>query len=846
MGVRVELREYKNAFRIEEPSILIGNSGDWQEVTFTFRLSVHVEATIGEPIQIMPPNQIKLMNGKTWNEYGFDDGDSVVVLFTRNIGGAIQTFNVPFVIDYVNGDVMYSTTTLAPFPLNIIPGQGNDDNSNFVKIYDVHVYSNKKAQALLINYMNLDNDSVGNPTLSSFIDGTESWLEYQGLDLLPSGAPTWEPMTLEGKRSGMGILYADVTYFSQVGAYEHKYQVRIMTFNTSLFNDISNLQNLVAPDQLFDVNSMTDNLKVLAQLTYNDPNVRIENNPLDTAVEGNTGWFNENFNGGADPLSVVSVSYTDNTGPANPVNGILYNAQTKVTIEIAGIANLSDTLGSETKVNYGFCWVPKDKAVLENNFNGFHENIYLNTGGTQGTNVFSVGVPPGGIRSGYGIGLASMSVYNISFVKSGANMIFTATFTPTTALRDFFETLDDDDRNYMIWISAGDRLLATNYSDRVNKLCDFNQMEKFIAPLGEFALATEFLEHPRGENEVGVPYYDGFLEDDVLCKSLFKLDPSVDTFTKTKFQIQIEKTATGEFEVLESIEVDWTNVSLDQNNTQLISHDQDRGFKLEVGNNKNWVKIERNPSADVGADYGYKSYYAFKIRWEYWIQKLGLHTDFTDVSLQFNGFSENWLHYLNTLGWEANVVIRNEAISNGQVGEYINKYPLTWNDYEFNDTIDTLHEYYNQSDNSLLNIGIDPISGRPLGMILNNDLTRIEITYTLNNGFNFDIAQVYCTTCIEIDEGAGELSFRQLSSVWGSESDNPLKPLPTETKLKVELIAPNVIKTSCLVDPAILSESPRYKITGRIGSYVDPSLGAKLTEDGQYKLQEDGLLKIIE
>ena len=79
---------------------------------------------------------------------------------------------------------------------------------------------------------------------------------------------------------------------------------------------------------------------------------------------------------------------------------------------------------------------------------------------------------------------------------------------------------------------------------------------------------------------------------------------------------------------------------------------------------------------------------------------------------------------------------------------------------------------------------------------------------------------VYGTTTIEIDKGAGIFEMHQISSIWIPETENPLQPLENETKLKLVIDNTNKkITSSCLVDSQLLDDAVRYRVTGRIGCF---------------------------
>jgi len=68
-----------------------------------------------------------------------------------------------------------------------------------------------------------------------------------------------------------------------------------------------------------------------------------------------------------------------------------------------------------------------------------------------------------------------------------------------------------------------------------------------------------------------------------------------------------------------------------------------------------------------------------------------------------------------------------------------------------------------------------------VGVIVENEKVWLDIEYTSTVPVWVDQAGVdantYATSCSEVFEGAGQLEFRQLSSIWGSEFDNPMIPI---------------------------------------------------------------------
>ena len=337
---------------------------------------------------------------------------------------------------------------------------------------------------------------------------------------------------------------------------------------------------------------------------------------------------------------------------------------------------------------------------------------------------------------------------------------------------------------------------------------------------GEYdKINNAFIEHPYDENVVGDIQLKAIIQDDILCRMPLKIPTDGSKiFQKMTFGVEAFNVGLNESQELDKLEIDISQFPITNDGVQQINIDTIRGFKLNPGNNKNWIKIEREASLDVDGFAGFLCYFSTKIRWEDWIQRNNVDNAFFDDTELNNGFHNDWIHYQRTQGWEIKFFTEIIANESGDLFEYKNRWNMSFVDYDENVNINTTHKYFRDSDDSLLNVGTDPETGRPLGVIISNEPTRIEIEFQILDSGTWDLSKTYAVTTIEIDNGSGRFEQRQLSSVWNSESDNPLKPVEGETKLKMEVDGTNkFLKTTCLVDPDLLVDAEKYRITGRVG-----------------------------
>ena len=842
MGVKITAREYFNPNKPQTTDWLIANNGDWQKVKFTFESAVEFIGSVIDKIQIELPNKIILLNGKVWQDYGFLDGMNIEFSFiAETLGTPTSVSNSHTNIQIIGDELTFSGSFSGGLPFYILPGQ--DDT---VFIYNVLIYADVKPQGIEVTYGDLTNVDVQSDNLSSIIDGSLTKFIATNIDSLsPAGT---QSLINIGFQSGMAVTTKVLTYVAKIGTHTYKYELELEFMMHSFFDNFSDLENNIVPDWLLGANCLTDNISIKMFPVWNNPNSLIKNELVNTRKLGNTGYFNENYNGFINNFTVESLTYQDSL--LNFIEQIDYSQETLVKAVISGIANLN----ASSRFQFGFIWITTDETIYKEKNTPFHENLKVcSTKNIDYTDFFALsGSFDATTYIGHSIDNARMNVKDIKFSTVGLDLKFEATFIPTPEFTTYIDSLNEFDRKYILWVSVADSSLDTNFSDRVSLRLDFNTMVKNIVPAGPIDnMEIAFFEHPDSETheQIDVLYeileLDGYIEDDLLCRIDFPKPLSENRiFQKFIFKIDVKNLVSNFVYNLSETIIDVSQFVIDLDGVQQINYDAIRGYKLEIGNNKNFLKayIKNITVTDVN----YRLLFGFKIRWEDWIQRLNVPLEFYDNTELNDGFNNDWLHYQQPSIPQRIIMfsLETENLLDGDLILNRNEFPHGDNyvkDYDSTSCLTKTHNFYRHSDNTNLNIGIDPESGKPLNVILSNELTRVEIDYTLNtpscNGFDsadlVAIFMVYATDptirylwgtiCIEIDKGAGQFEFRQLSSHWGSESDNPLIPLETETKLKIELLPDNItIRTSCLIDPGLLPESSRYKVTGRISISAKP------------------------
>ena len=307
MGVITTGRNYSNKYRAEIVDWLLGNVGDWQQLTLVVRFGVEKTYSQSAPLLFESGNRLVNGDGTSWNEYGFDIGDTFTYSFTldffdsngNSVPGFPQTFSGTRTISLLAADEMtYSGASLGGIPMAPYK-DGSIEVSDFV------IYVDKQPQGAVLTYGHLQNADADGLNLASFIDGTTTRFAAINMHTLTG----WNALDPMGLQSGMSVRSGAWAYWGKIGTHYYQYAFNIEFMISSFFEDLSNFELQEPPSQTFDAASLTDNFELIGYPEWNNPNTQIKNNMNHTKRLGNTGWFEENFNGLDDDFTVSNVQY---------------------------------------------------------------------------------------------------------------------------------------------------------------------------------------------------------------------------------------------------------------------------------------------------------------------------------------------------------------------------------------------------------------------------------------------------------------------------------------------------------------------------------------------------------
>ena len=541
---------------------------------------------------------------------------------------------------------------------------------------------------------------------------------------------------------------------------------------------------------------LTDRLIIEGRPKLNNPNIRTTTeNSLVTL--GNTGWFNENYNGNKSAFS-ATIAYADKA-TGTPLSALNTAGATSVSITVSGLTSFNGVY------SMGFGFVPADVSDISNLLTPYHENINL-----VHKLTLSVGM---GLSTGYtdGYGADAMQSQSDFVQQVGSDLVFSIDLQPSAGLAAKLATAAEEGKKYFMFVCVDNGELDAAQSTRTTLLADYNTMAEYIAPAGAWGHDLDLLNRNQAATESEIACnLDTKIEDTLIFKSGFSVGATVPD--RMAFRVIAKNSATGQQYNLEQ-----TSINLSQFPTvggvPQFNYTAQRGFLTNISD-LDTITILRNAAGDTGSTYAYIAAYPLKIRWEDWISRLNVPSDFYDITKPNNGLNNNWYHYLTTSGRAILLVIDTYVGST----RYEDVRGISFNDYEDNAIITPTFTYYRQSNGATLNGGTDAATGTPLGVILEEDV-RIEVIFTRVSGTwgPGDLTNLYSLLMIGIENGSGFLSQHEISTNTTPLLAAPLQPLSGETGLKLEYINTTQIKVSCLIKPTLLERATRYKITARLG-----------------------------
>lgn len=674
---------------------------------------------------------------------------------------------------------------------------------------------------------NLPNSTEGNATESK-IDGLIQSYDIIGVGL---GGPrsilfvdgTYEsslPTSQDAKGSFKIRFVTDVSTYIQKFEYEHIFRVKPWFLD----GDNTNIRNEVPPVDLEGDLSYNYLIALNAYTNFKDPN---SNKSINENLEGNTGWFNEVFNGGKREYFLDAITYTDKV-TTFAVDSIQVDKVTQVQITL-NAPNID--IDSNLRYSIGISKLPTEEEAT-NNLNTFTENF-----------VFAE------ITT-----LRNALVINEDFIK--LLLVIPDVGDPSNKVIANFEVdftaaqqlLLSSDSEYVIWMGAK----HPGVDKWESVWCDvqFYQKDNDV-PDQLFVEGQDFIYHPDDElPTIGDQFSDvkGWIESGFLYRNDFAIK-HLSSCTSMNVRLVAFNVSTGDVFEIESQKFDIDKTKYDGVSgaqIDLIEIDETRSFLLPADDKFNRVRVTKGLT-DTGEQH-YILEYAYKTQWMDYIELLTANNIvFFDAAQPLNGLNRKLSNYSAVSGYAINVfldfVIRDESLINVNPDAIDTQYRVISPDIDVFDYDESgVIVLWTGSIKVFMPDGTTEITGN----ISNVDKVILEATFVPDSDqtgvafwgeFNLQKDQVGIPT-----------SIHRRSSLFDELASDPLIPLIGESFTKVTNNGTSIV-VEARIDPALLTEvSPGecVNISCEIGDQVGSAAIAKRTESGLFKETEDGLQKILE
>lgn len=776
--------------------------------------------------------------GTSWD--GFKVGDSVMVT------GSLDPFNnkTVTIIEILEDDG--GTRTLIADTVF---------NAEFLEVGGL--VTNVTPQTFIeYSYGLIENNELDN--FISKTDGSTQIVEIKDITNLPnqSGNFPYKVATPKGDRSwylkdtsikvrgnGIGLGNPDT---SGIQAFRIRHKLPISPF--VLASSFSDAQDGTPPDWFKDQAALKYVFKINTRATVNDPN---DNTIVVTGTFlGETGWFDENFNGGPTNYYFDNLVYKQLNDTVNGALQVTTN-ETKINFDLFNTTDSPFSAGN-TNLVFGFNYAPADQAL--------YRNIPAATSETMEHNFMFDNV----VSTVNGTNENPRSVLNNSDelkIKSITSTFISASHISVEVRMEFSENIvtriaANIAQQYMIFVTVKDHNRTRDDSDKVTLLLDAGTFFLDLTDPDMILQEQSFMRHPDSDPENDtIEFINGRIEDDILCVNKWSLDRNdreTDEVTINRIVSQIiMRKDTGASFVLdqEVSDVSGSQLVFDPvfGDIPNIVVNKSRGFKTPADENRANVITRRRFDDDAAGFFEYITQLPIILRWENFIAYVkpagaagNVSSDFFDPTLPNNGQDENWIRYDALAGWSIFYRTTITAIKNGDPLTYIKDSQLTTFDYLLGTEWDTENiKTFDENDALLADGGSSFIIHYADGRI------QAEFTY-IGPAPNPLLSEIDIVLKLDVFEKGTYKNTYWLSSAYDAHPDTWWRSIGITNRVVVSNPSGNIFRGEALVIGSLLPEELSFKCTARIYDNRDeappvPPNGKLLSPSGDFKLMSGSI-----
>lgn len=671
------------------------------------------------------------------------------------------------------------------------------------------VYGKTPLESLLFNYGLIENNESVN--FISKVDGFENNEFFaDGIGVDTGGGIRDTSQVLMTKSIGVNSWKDDgnlfVNYSQTLGQSDDFAQVFILDHKFRLFPFYldgwqNNLTTLSPPFPEF---QSTNCLKYVSRFEFrqflNNPNgARIKDF---SSVNGNTGWFNENFNGFTNNYTLDSIVITDNA-TSNVLNELDFQKSCHVVL------NVSDSLSrwntGKDAFTIGVSYLPNVNEYQQNQ-NTIAENFLFDS-----------------VRIEDGIAPVSSTILKNVEVTS-------ATATTCVVEYDVEYSVSQqailNNESYLMYCGVNSLTSVGINSDRVTLLTDYKSYS-FTNDVFDLMFMEEFrfVPHDLADTSPNIKGdYLGWIEDGFQIQTPFKLNTDLGASLQSlSLDIVAYNPNTEEQFTIQSNPLDLSSAII-SSGVQQINLSTTNNFRLE--NSSDFKKIElSNVGSGTYLTYNienYESKIGVRFNFEEWIALLSANTIFFNASQQNNGLNLLSSNYSTTYlpvpasdfelkaRLNANVLDSNNVVTN---------YQFLSND---------LKSYYYDLDDNISpewsgNIKTYDTNGTLIDIIYQDNFTDIVATFfkTSSKPTPPDLVDPYGWIRLDVQEGSINSPY-ELSTLYPPSTNSALIPLPSETFCRITNVG-SQIKLECRIDFSNIPSGSILSVSARISESNDIS-----------------------
>jgi len=539
---------------------------------------------------------------------------------------------------------------------------------------------------------------------------------------------------------------------------------------------------------------------------------------FETENLGNTGGFDENFNGNTAAFAVESITYTD-TG-ANIIDSLDVLNDTNVEILVNSPTGIN--LDANHKVIVYFSKLPEDNDIDQSKT--FEENFVVDS-----------------LLTERGAGAVSSTAIEDLIVTAGTPASDQLKVNFTMRFNASQQAMLNDGDSYIISVEVDDLNNLNTFT--TNARADVNTVTKSADVEGLFTV-TEF-GYYRQDMEAGIdtPFSDfkGWNEDMILQDLTFGLDTALSAkIQDLTFRLVAFNTVTESFFEIYSNKTDLETAVQDNNGVQQINIESDLNYNLPNGDNFKRSYLENNGT--LGTLQLYRWRFPFRLSYADYLPLNDVDGVFFDNSQPLNGLNQKLSNYSGVNDYEIRVFVEANVSNDdfASVTLYRSRLPfIEVYDYEE----DAATQY------SSANIELQTLSGLPFPTqeISRNQDTLIKATCVFSTPVLVSDVLNGVLRLEEFENG-GNSKIQETDSLIIPLNANLIQPLSGETKLKVTNNLTEVVFEGVITEQVAQAlPSTNYSVSVRpFKQLITINPDAKVTEDDVTKDTEDGTEKEIE